>query len=109
MTNLTKDELIMLAELCGYEAEEDGVHINILLPDLNLFGTRCFKRWKPDENIQQAMECFRALGQDYLQLLRPYQDKPNYWVAKLTFLEGSGFSIEEAICKAVLKALKEKT
>ncbi|NRA92405.1 MAG: hypothetical protein HRU26_06915 [Psychroserpens sp.] len=117
MTNLTKDELIALAELCGYRIDEN----NVLWHSA---GGTPLDWWQPDEKIQQAMEVLKAFmisgmwsyGFEFACI---YHDNPilGFWfktgAGDLGQAEGEskGWEIDkmfcECICQAVLKALKE--
>ena len=120
MTDLTKEELIKLAEIAGKVVEKHpcvGEDVYIVI---SKNGTEFLKKWNPAERIAQAMEVLSALQAkdnnvkisiDMYLGGRSVSIQTNYGECVFrheeNWVEVEDENLTIAICKAVLKASEE--
>ena len=109
---MDKEQLIKLAEIAGVEVKwndehewDDGAFM-IQVEDND------YSYWRPHEDLNQAFECLEALGKDYDMCKSSYLDH-QYDVEifaeepSTDHIKTHAKTINEAICKAVLKATEQ--
>lgn len=121
MTNLSKEELVRLAELAGYDYRQVNREWLYKLSPLRkpLQKRLRFDSWQPDKDIQQAMEVLRTFckSKGYGYGLFENQDAEKDQVttlceihAKDRWFESRNYddtTIELTICRTILKAMEE--
>ncbi len=125
MTDLTKEELIKLAEIAGKKLFTYEGSLHISQPDGPIgLGVHCMNEWNPAESIAQAMEVLKGYMQSsYVDgpeicFSAMYHDAPilGFWLNSSephgpVDSSSDGWELDkmfcECICKAVLKASEE--
>ena len=96
MTN--KEELIRLAELCGYEQKLNNMFSHPCKDSMHI------SSWNPFEKIEQAIECLDKFDRVFLNKFGDLWQAEIYAYRNCFKFESADLS--QAICKAILKAME---